>query len=113
MKKTVLFSLLCCLFSLQAALPENGSFTQWNGDKPADWSLLKRNDRPNTFKKIDGGILLDGKLVSERFKLPGTTVKITLKTKSVKNYLKVYLFQYKQQVDFLEFPKKYLLNYVP
>ena len=94
MKKTVLFSLLCCLFSLHAALPENGSFTQWNGDKPADWSLLKRNDRPNTFKKIDGGILLDGMLVSKRFKLPGTTVKITLKTKSVKNFLKVYLFQY-------------------
>ena len=94
MKKTVLFSLLCCLLSLQAALPENGSFTQWNGDKPADWSLLKRNDRPNTFQKINGGIRIDGMLISERFKLPGTTVKITLKTKSVKNFLKVYLFQY-------------------
>ena len=56
----MLFSLLCCLFSLQAALPENGSFTQWNGDKPADWSLLKRNDRPNTFKKIDVKLKIAG-----------------------------------------------------
>ena len=94
MKKAVLFSLLGCLLSLQAALPANGNFSQWNGNKPANWSLIQRNDRPNTCQKINGGIRIDGMLISERFKLPGTTVKITLKTKSVKNFLKVYLFQY-------------------
>ena len=94
MKKAVLFFLLGCLVPLQAALPGNGNFTQWNGDKPVNWSLIQRNDRQNTYQKINGGIRIDGRLVSERFKLPGSMVKITLKTKSVKNHLKVYLFQY-------------------
>lgn len=94
MKKTVLLFIFSCILSLQAALPVNNNFTQWKAGKPADWSLLKRPDRPNTFKPIKGGILLNGMIISERFKLPGTTVKITLKTKSVKKFLKVYLFQY-------------------
>lgn len=97
--KKLLFLLIagmCLLVSGTAVDCEN--FSAWNTAKnlPENWSLLKRDDRLNKVEKTAGGILLNGMIISEKMPMQsgGVDVKITLKVKSVKKFLKVYLFYY-------------------
>ena len=97
--KKLLFLLIagmCLLVSGTAVNCEN--FSAWNTAKnlPENWSLLKRDDRLNKVEKTAGGILLNGMIISEKMPMQsgGVDVKITLKVKSVKKFLKVYLFYY-------------------
>ena len=97
MKKICFFIAVCfCLLTL-AKLPEMDDFSSWSNEKklPENWNLFSRNDRLNSVRKTEKGILLNGMIISEKFKIPGNAkeVKITLKTGSVKKFLKVYLFQ--------------------
>ena len=104
---------VCSLAFSAFAEPLNGDFGNWNGEQPANWKYLKRPDRKNTFEKTKQGILLNGMVVSDRFKMPSKKVKVTLSAGPVHGFVKVYLFQLKEdlflslkiyhQVYFLEY----------
>lgn len=103
MKPYLLFPFLALSFFLTAALPESDDFSSWNSSVklPFGWGILQRQDRPNTVKKTGDGILLDGMIITDRFPMPkkAKDVRITLKTKSVSGFLKVYLFYYHTPSD--------------
>ena len=101
--KKILFLIFSVLSVLTfAALPESENFSAWKSSNlPGNWSFLTRKDRLNKIEKTADGILLNGMIISDKvpFKNGGSDVKITLKTKSIKKFLKVYLFYYYNSSD--------------